>query len=178
MAINFANGGTQSHPAGLIQVVSYFLDYASTCNSNQSAWYDWISGFNITTKAANSEIILHTSLNGDVTGGSTGHFARMIYSTNNSSWSTFNNPSNYGSRQQSHWAWRNTSGSYDPFHRSHRQILDINHSAGQTIYFKLQSYLIPGAATQVLNRGQNDGNNNNNVRATSYVILEEFVNPT
>lgn len=177
MAINFANGGTQSHPAGLIQVVPYLINYATTCNSSQSAWYDWISGFDITTKAANSKIILHTSLNGDVTGGSTGHYARMLYNAGGG-WSTFNSAVSNGSRIQAHWAWRNTSGAYDCFHRSHRQILDVSHSAGQVINFKLQSFLIPGAATQVLNRGSNDADNGDNVRATSYVIIEEYVNPS
>ena len=181
MAINFANGGTQTGPAGLVQVQQWHINGVVSSAASQSAWYDFIGGGNnygITLKTANSDIILTSSLNLDVNGGSTGQFLKWQYRIGSSgSWTDFNVATASGSRRQAHFALK-TSNQNDPRHRNHRQVLETNLSAGTTLYFKLQTWLIPGAQYIKINHAQNDSDTTSNCRTTSYIFLEEFNNPT
>ena len=180
MAINFS-GGQQNAPSALIQVQHWHISGPQSSNSNQSAWYDFIgagNNYGITLKRDNSTIILHQSLNIDINGGSTGHFLRWQYRIGTGgTWTDFNSPTSPGSRQSAHFNMRSDS-SNDMRHRAHRQILTTSSAAGTTIFFKLQSYLIPGAAYIKLNHANNDSDSTNNSRCTSFIFLEEFSNPT
>ena len=181
MAINFS-GGQQNAPSALIQVQAWHLNTIHSSNSNQSAWYDFIgagNNYGITLKRDNSTIILHQSLNMDQNGGSTGHFYRWLYRIGTGgSWTSFNNAVNTGSNRRIIHHGMDGDQSNDMRHRAHRQILTTSSAAGTTFFFKLQSYLIPGAAYIKINHANNDNDTTSNARGSSYIFLEEYSNPT
>ena len=179
MAIIYPEG-TQSYPAGIIQVRSNIQRSPIYGQNQQNQWqtmFTWNSA--MTLKAANSIVWLMGSANTNVTGGSVGHFWRWQYSTNGSTWSWFGQePSSYGNRVAVHFSMRN-NGYQDDILRTPVIFHSNNWAAGTTLHFRLQSYQISGASPLLLNvAGQNDGNNNNNSqRGVTTTMAFELQNP-
>lgn len=172
MAIIFPEG-TQDYPSNVVQIKATFESSVIVAQNLQLQWQDmWTWTGAITTKSPSSTILLQSAFNWDVLTGTGGHFWRWLYSANGGSYNFLGSgAASPGNRVPAHYAGRTQNGT-DPIMRS-PIVVSSGWNAGTTFNFKLQCWMISGAERPVINRSAGDGDNTNNCRTTSGVMVYE-----
>ena len=178
MAIVFPEG-TQTYPGGVIQARTFCQTATVYGQNQQNQWQTFFTWTNaLTVKGdTNSKIILSSSVNADINGGSAGHFWRWMYSINQSNWYWFGTdyPQSASNRVHCHYQMSTDNG--------RDQVLRtpwIEHRgfANNTqLSFRLEGYQISGASQFMINRATDDSDNSNSGRTTSTVTVWEVNNP-